>query len=93
MRTTADECERLGKILVEKTNAYAAPTAILLPTRAISVISVAGQSFHDAAADQALFGAIKSGSKHPVIEMDVEINDPAFARACAEKLMEMLARV
>ncbi len=90
MRTTADECAQLGKILVEKTNAYSAPTAILLPTRAISVISAAGQPFHDAAADQALFGAIQSGSKHPVIEMDVEINDPAFARACAEKLMEML---
>ncbi|MES2982517.1 MAG: Tm-1-like ATP-binding domain-containing protein [Verrucomicrobiota bacterium] len=92
MRTTADECAQLGNILVEKTNAYSAPTAILLPTRAISVISAAGQSFHDTAADQALFEAIKSGSKHPVIEMDVEINDPAYARACAEKLMEMIGK-
>jgi uncharacterized protein (UPF0261 family) len=90
MRTTAEECEELGKILVEKTNAYTAPTAILLPTRAISVISAVGQAFHDVAADEALFGAIKSGSRHPVIEMDVEINDPKFARACAEKLMEMI---
>lgn len=93
MRTTADECERLGNILVEKTNSYDAPTTILIPTKAISVISAAGQSFHDPAADQALFDVIKSGSKHPVIEMDVEINDPAFARACAGKLMEMLGGV
>jgi uncharacterized protein (UPF0261 family) len=90
MRTSADECAQLGKILVEKTNAYSAATTILLPTRAISVISVEGQAFHDAAADRALFDAIRSGSKHPVIEMDVEINDPAFARACAEALMKML---
>lgn len=90
MRTTADECAQLGKNLVGKTNAYSAPTVIMIPTRAISVISAAGQSFHDAAADHALFDAIKSGSKHPVIEMDVEINDPAFARACAEALMKMM---
>jgi uncharacterized protein (UPF0261 family) len=90
MRTTVDECAELGKILVEKTNAYSAPTTILLPTRAISVISAAGQPFHDALADQALFGAIQNGSKHTVIAMDVEINDPAFARACAETLMKMM---
>jgi uncharacterized protein (UPF0261 family) len=92
MRTTAAECAELGKILVEKTNACSAPTAILLPTRAISVISAAGQSFHDAAADRALFDAIKNGSRHPVIEMDLEINDPAFARACAEKLMRLMGK-
>jgi uncharacterized protein (UPF0261 family) len=92
MRTTAAECAELGKILVEKTNACSAPTAILLPTRAISVISAAGQSFHDAAADRALFDAIKNGSSHPVIEMDLEINDPAFARACAEKLMRLMGK-
>jgi len=45
MRTTADECAELGKTLVGKTNAYSAPTAIMLPTRAISVISAQGQSF------------------------------------------------
>jgi uncharacterized protein (UPF0261 family) len=90
MRTSADECAQLGKILVDKTNAYSAATTILLPTRAISVISAEGQAFHDAAADRALFDAIRSGSKHPVIEMDIEINDPAFARACAEALMKML---
>jgi len=92
MRTTADECAELGRTLVEKTNAYSAPTAIMLPTRAISVISAQAQSFHDSAADDALFDAIKSGSKHPVIEMDLEINDPAFARACAETLIKMVRR-
>lgn len=92
MRTTVDECGQLGKILVEKTNAYSVATKILLPTRAISVISAEGQAFHDAAADRALFDAIRSGSKHPVIEMDVEINDPAFARACAKALMELIGK-
>ncbi len=90
MRTTPEECAELGNILVGKTNAYRSQTAILIPTKAISVISAEGQSFHDPKADQMLFDAIKKGSKHPVIEMDVEINDLKFARACAEKLMEMM---
>jgi uncharacterized protein (UPF0261 family) len=90
MRTTVDECRKLGGILVEKTNIYPAPTAILIPSKAISVISAAGQPFHDPEADRVLFDEIKGGSRHPVIEMDVEINDPLFARACAEKLMELL---
>lgn len=92
MRTTPEECAELGNILIEKTNAYRAQTAILIPTKAISVISAEGQSFHDPKADQMLFEAIKKGSKHPVIEMDVEINDPKFARACAKKLMEMMGK-
>ena len=56
----------------------------------ISVISAAGQPFHDEAADMALFGAIKTNSTHPVIEIEQEINSPEFARACAEKLMELM---
>lgn len=92
MRTTPDECDQLGKILAEKTNAYTAPTAILLPMKAISVISAAGQPFHDEAADQALFGAIQTNSSHPVIAIEQEINSPEFARACAEKLIELMQR-
>ncbi|MEY3394743.1 MAG: hypothetical protein RL346_979 [Verrucomicrobiota bacterium] len=93
MRTTAAECRQLGDLLVEKTNRYPGPTAIFLPHRAISVISAAGQPFHDPTADEILFETIRSGSRHPVIEMDMEINDPEFARACAEQLMKMMAGV
>jgi uncharacterized protein (UPF0261 family) len=67
---------------------------VLLPTKAISVISAEGKSFHDAAADTALFAAIKSNLKPgvPVIEMEVEINDPAFSAACAKALLENIAK-
>ena len=66
----------------------------LIPCRAISVISAAGKPFHDPAADTALFSAVKAGLRPdiPVVELDVEINDPAFARACAETLLRSLGR-
>lgn len=91
MRTTPEECAELGRIIAGKVNAFTAPSAVLIPRKAISVISAEGQPFHDAAADSALFGAIKSTVEGDVIEYDLEINDPAFARACAEKLLELMA--
>jgi uncharacterized protein (UPF0261 family) len=92
MRTNQEEFAKLGRILAEKINAYTAPVTVLLPLKAISVISAPGQSFHDTAADEALFKGIKDHlrSDIPVIEQDAEINDPAFAKACAEALLHSL---
>lgn len=92
MRTTAEECTQLGRILADKVNAYNAPATVLLPLRAISVISAPGKPFHDAAADEALFSAIKSNLRAdiPVVELDCEINAPEFAQACAQALLKQL---
>ena len=90
MRTTADECRQLGAIVAKKANAYQAGTAIMIPKKAISVISAAGQPFHDAAADEALFSALKANAKVPVQEFDLAINDQEFAQACAYKLIELI---
>jgi uncharacterized protein (UPF0261 family) len=89
MRTTPAECAQIGRIIAEKLNRYTAPVTVLLPKKAISIISAPGQSFHDPAADQALFEAIRGGLKKEirVVEMDAVINDPAFAQACAEALL------
>jgi len=90
MRTTADECRQLGAIVAKKANAYAAGTAIMIPRKAISVISAVGQPFHDAAANEALFSALKANSNVPVQEFDLAINDKEFAQACAYKLIELI---
>jgi uncharacterized protein (UPF0261 family) len=90
MRTTADECRQLGEIVAKKANAYQAGTAIMIPRKAISVISAAGQPFHDAVADEALFSALKANAKVPVQEFDLAINDKEFAQACAYKLIELI---
>jgi uncharacterized protein (UPF0261 family) len=90
MRTTADECRQLGAIVAKKANAYAAGTAIMIPRKAISVISAVGQPFHDAAADEALFSTLKANARVPVQEFDLAINDKEFAQACAYKLIELI---
>ncbi len=93
MRTTPEECGRLGRILAEKLNLSTAPVTVLIPWEGISVISQRGQPFHDGAADEMLFDTLKSNLRKDisVIEMDCAINDPAFAEACARELLKNIA--
>ncbi len=92
MRTTPEECAELGRILAEKANGYTGPVTVLLPKKAVSVISAAGQPFHSPEADKALFDSVKMhlDPKVPLKEIDAEINDPAFSEACASELLKHL---
>lgn len=93
MRTTAEECTRIGTVLAEKCNLAKGPITVFLPTRGISVISAPGQPFHDAAADRALFDAWKRHLRADISvqELDANINDPEFADACADELLRLMA--
>jgi uncharacterized protein (UPF0261 family) len=92
MRTSPSECRKLGAVLAGKINAYRGPVSVLLPLRALSIVSAKGQPFHDAEADRALFEAIRADldPRVPLIEMDVVINDPSFAEACAQELLRLM---
>jgi uncharacterized protein (UPF0261 family) len=94
MRTTSGECAELGRIIAEKVNLSTAPVTVLIPLRAISVISEAGQPFHDPDADRALFDGLRRHlrSDIPVIELDATINDPRFADACVTALLENMRK-
>ena len=94
MRTTPEENVELGRILAEKCNLSTGPITVLLPLGGISVISSAGQPFHDPVADQALFDSWK---KHlrvgiPVIEYPGNINDPEFADLCVHALLKNMGK-
>ncbi|MFM7164508.1 MAG: Tm-1-like ATP-binding domain-containing protein [Planctomycetaceae bacterium] len=89
MRTTAEECERLGRMLAERINASTGPVTVLLPLRGISMISSFGGPFHDAEADAILFTTLCNGLRRGirVRDLDCEINSVEFAAACAEELL------
>ncbi|MGZ8502623.1 MAG: Tm-1-like ATP-binding domain-containing protein [Candidatus Limnocylindrales bacterium] len=96
MRTTPEECARLGEIIAGKLNGATGPTALFVPLRGVSAIDAEGMPFHDPVADAALFAALRSGldrSKVELIELDLHINDPAFADAMANRLLAMLGGV
>jgi len=88
MRTTPEEAAELGRQLAEKLSGASGPTALFIPLRGVSMIAVEGQPFYAPDADAALFEAIRENLSNRVelIEMDYDINNPAFATAMAEKL-------
>jgi len=90
MRTTADECRELGRIVAEKVNRSRGPVTVLIPVRGISVISAAGQPFHDPAADEALFDSLESHLRPDLKcrRLDCEINSPEFSSACVQALLD-----
>ncbi len=88
MRTTPPECEELGRRLAQRLSAATGPTALFLPLRGVSALSIEGAPFYDKSADDALFSAIRATLTKSVelVELDTDVNDPAFATAMAGKL-------
>ena len=93
MRTTPEECRRIGADLGSKLAASRGPARILLPARGVSAIDRVDQPFDDAGARGALFAAVREhAGPVAVSELDLHINDAAFAEAAAGDLLELIGR-
>lgn len=92
MRTTVDENRRLGEIIAGKLNRSRGPVAVIIPLKGLSMIDVPDGPFWWPEADHALFECLKENMKDDirVVEIDCNINDGEFARACAETLIDMM---
>jgi uncharacterized protein (UPF0261 family) len=95
MRTTPAESKAIGEWIVGRVNRMDGSVRFLLPLGGVSMIDAPGQPFHDVAADDALFAAIRSGwskaKNRQLIEIDANINDPKFAAAAVDALREIAA--
>ncbi|WP_395014777.1 Tm-1-like ATP-binding domain-containing protein [Dongia sp.] len=93
MRTTPEENARIGSFIVERVNRFAGSVCFLLPLKGVSAIDAEGQPFHDPKADAALFDAIRKGwakaRNRKLIELDLNINDPAFAAAAVKAFKDI----
>jgi uncharacterized protein (UPF0261 family) len=89
MRTTPAECAQLGEEIARKLVAATGPTSLFLPLRGVSAIAVEDGPFYDPAADASLFESIRAGvagSAVELVELDTDVNDPAFAKAMVDTL-------
>lgn len=89
MRTTPEECAELGTRLASRLSTTTGPATLFLPLRGVSAIAVEGGPFHDPAADAALFEAIRANldrERVDLVELDLDVNDPAFAAAMSDTL-------
>ncbi|BDG74290.1 Tm-1-like ATP-binding domain-containing protein [Roseomonas fluvialis] len=88
MRTTAEECTRMGRWIAERLNLMEGPVRFLLPEGGVSALDAPGQAFHDPVARNALFRAIETtlrpSANRQLIRLPHNINDPAFAAAVVE---------
>jgi uncharacterized protein (UPF0261 family) len=95
MRTTAEENQAIGRFIAAKLNQMEGPVRFLLPLKGVSLIDAPGKPFHDPAADRMLFDTLESefrpGPNRRLIKLDMNINDPAFAKALADHFLEIVS--
>jgi uncharacterized protein (UPF0261 family) len=93
MRTTAEDCARIGEWIGTRLNACDGPVRFLLPLRGVSAIDVPGGPFHDPAADAELFaalrGTVRASEQRQVVDVPHHINDPEFATAVCKHFCEI----
>jgi uncharacterized protein (UPF0261 family) len=85
MRTTAEECARMGRWIGAKLNEMEGPVRFFLPEGGVSALDAPGQPFHDNAARAELFGAlegiVRQTPSRQIIRVPHHINAPEFAAA------------
>ena len=85
MRTTPEECDRIGRWIGERLNRCEGQVRFLLPLGGVSVLDMPGQPFHSPEADAALFDAlertVRQTERRRVLRVPLALNDPAFADA------------
>lgn len=93
MRTTPDECAQIGEWIGNKLNACEGPVRFLLPLKGVSALDAEGAPFMDAAADAALFKALRETvvetKNRKLVTLDHHINDPEFAAAAVAEFREI----
>jgi len=93
MRTTTEECRRIGEWLAGKLNRMRGPVRFLIPERGVSALDIEGGAFFDTQADAALFAAIEQGvdwsDSRQLVRVACHINEPEFADAAVSAYREI----
>jgi uncharacterized protein (UPF0261 family) len=93
MRTTPEENKAIGEWIATRLNACEGEVRFLLPLGGVSAIDAPGKPFHDPAADEALFAAIRATfrqtPKRKLIELPHNVNDAPFAAAIVQHFREI----
>jgi uncharacterized protein (UPF0261 family)/ABC-type branched-subunit amino acid transport system ATPase component len=97
MRTTPEECARIGRFIADKLNRMEGPVRFLIPDGGVSLIDAPGKPFWDPAADTALFDAIVGGvratSSRQIRRLAHNVNDPEFVDALVAAFNEIKGAV
>jgi uncharacterized protein (UPF0261 family) len=93
MRTTVEECVKIGSFIAAKLNRMQGPVRFLIPEGGMSGLDKPGGPFWDPAANQALFRALseefRTTSEKKLVRLPHHINDAAFADALVANFNEI----
>ena len=93
MRTTAEECDAIGRWIGGRLNLCEGPVRLLIPEKGVSALDIEGGAFFDLAADAALFAALETTiqptSNRRITRLPYHINDPEFADALVAAYREV----
>lgn len=96
MRTTKEECRKIGQFLVDKIRSCAkipSKVKVVLPMGGVSLLAVPGGPFENQDADTATFETVErglEGTEVQVIQDRRAINDRSFAEDIAQRLAQLL---
>ena len=83
MRTTPEECTRMGRWIGERLNRMEGQVRFFLPEGGVSALDAPGKPFHDLTARAALFAAlvetVRQTASRQLIQVPHHINAPEFA--------------
>jgi uncharacterized protein (UPF0261 family) len=86
------EMAEVGKVMVDRLNAAAGPTAVLIPLRGWSVYGAPGGVLHDGAVYRIFLKTLKDRLRKDIelTVMDANINDDSFVDACVDQLITFM---
>jgi len=93
MRTTPEECARIGRFIADKLNRMDGPVRFLIPEGGMSGLDRPGGPFWDPTANRALFDVIASsfraGTNRKLLKLPHHLNDQGFADALVAAFTEI----
>jgi uncharacterized protein (UPF0261 family) len=93
VRLNATEMAEVGREVARRLSHTQRDAVFLVPSAGYDSYATQGQGFYDPEADAAFVGELKAGVPPciQVLERQIDIEDPAFAREAANKLIDLMA--
>lgn len=94
MRANAEEMRACARIFAQRLGGSRGNVTVLVAKRGFSMVNREGQVFYDPQADQAFLDELTATmpAHVPVRVLDLHHNDEAFANACVDELLSLMAK-
>jgi len=91
IRTSGDECARIGRELAERLNRAVVPVRVLVPEGGFSSLDRMGRALHDAEADARFTEELRRSLQDPALVQVLPLNlyDVEFGERCADAFLEV----